>query len=197
MPNESGRICLRIKITKMKFSFYVQSQTILAPGLGVQFRGPSAFDFRLVLQPFLIGWPQGLDFITAIRMRWSEFLRLKMNLQNYHSSSEVWGFSWSWSGPTNLLLCQCTMHLIRCGAFPTKIVYMEMECWWEQYVEVELAMAKSITFRKMMQSQECEQTRSSVVVSIFIVGHCSVQTVSHDDVQTSDLNRISFQRALS
>ena len=90
--------------------------------LPVQCRSRRPFAFSNFFSETLTGWPKislKTDFITAIPMRRSEFLGLKMNLQNC-LSSEVWGDSevWTWSGPSptdwlpcfcvNVLCCLCT-----------------------------------------------------------------------------------------
>ena len=67
-----------------------------------------------------------------------------------------------------------------------------MEYWRERYVEVEFAVARFITFRECLgevQSQEREQS-----FEISIVRHYSIQFVSLNDIQTNDLNLISFQQ---
>lgn len=128
-------------------------------------------------------FPQRLiDFITVKRMRRSAFLGLKTNPQNYHSLR---------SGPITLLLCQCTMFEVE-QIFSHKHCIYGMECWRERCVEVEFAMTRFITFRKLMKCKA--RNANSVVMNISIVGHYSIQPVSQDDVQTSDLNRVSFQR---
>ena len=115
-------------------------------------------------------------------MRLSAFLGLKTNLQIYH-----WGL--------DRLPCFVSMYYVlpsgayfEVGLSATKIVHMEMECWWERYVEVEFTTIGPV--HHLSQNDVCKaRNTNSVVVNISIV-HCSTLLVSQDDAQTSDLDRI-------